>query len=363
MQTGEPRTPLDGDVPGRHEPGLPPYSDLHFAKRVAIAIGVAAIAYFLWLSSDVLLLVFAAILVAILLQGAASLLAEYARVPAAWSLPLGTILLAAGIGLCIYLFGAQLAGELSQLAERLPDALDTAGARLGIENSARRLEDAITAETGSGVLSRVTRWSFSLFGILANIALVLVAAVYLAADPRTYRRGFAMLFPRDQHERVFDALDSTGRVLRHWLAGQFVTMILVGVLSALVYWWIGLPSPIALGVIAGVTNFIPFVGPFVSAIPPLLLALAMSGDAILWTLAAVVVIQQFEGNVATPLIQRRAVSLPPAVGVFAVVVFGLVFGVMGVFFAVPLAASLQVLIRKLWVRQTLNGEPVAADKV
>ena len=361
MQTGEPHTPLESDGSTRHEPGSP-YSDLHFAKRVAIAIGVAAIAYFLWLSSDVLLLVFAAILVSILLQGIASFLTEYARIPRAWSLPLGTILLAVGIGLVFYLFGAQLAGELSQLAERLPDALDAAGTRLGIDNSAQRVEDAITAETGAGVLSRLTRWSFSLFGVLANIALVIVASVYLAADPGTYRRGFAMLFPPDQHERVFDALEATGCVLRHWLAGQFVTMILVGGLSTLVYWWIGLPSPIALGVIAGVTNFIPFVGPFLSAIPPLVLALSMSGETILWTLAAVVVIQQFEGNVATPLIQRRAVSLPPAVGVFAVVVFGLVFGVLGVFFAVPLAASLQVLIRKLWVRQTLNRETVEQGK-
>jgi predicted PurR-regulated permease PerM len=88
----------------------------------------------------------------------------------------------------------------------------------------------------------------------------------------------------------------------------------------------------------------------------------MSGETILWTLAAVLAVQQFEGNVATPLIQRRAVSLPPAVGVFAVVVFGLVFGILGVFFAVPLAASLQELIRKLWVRQTLHAEPVASEK-
>ncbi len=122
-----------------------------------------------------------------------------------------------------------------------------------------------------------------------------------------YRRGFAMLFPPDQHARVFDALDATGLVLRHWLAGQFATMTLVGVLSGLVYWWIGLPSPVALGAIAGVTNFVPFVGPFLSAIPPLLLALSINGETVAWTLAAVIVIQQFEGNIATPLIQRRAV--------------------------------------------------------
>lgn len=345
----------DGDARG----GL---SDLHFAKRVAIALGVAALGYFLWLTSDVFMLVFAAVLVGILFSTVARVLTTYAGIGERWSLPLATVLVVGAAGGFIYLFGAQLAGQLSQLGERLPDAINAAGQRVGVEYAAQKLEDAITAETGAGVLSRVTRWSYTLFGVLANVALVLVAAVYFALDPGVYRRGFAMLFPPDQQERVFGALDATHLVLRHWLAGQFATMLLVGLISTLAYWWIGLPSPIALGVIAGVTNFIPFLGPVLSAIPPLVFALAMNTETLVWTLAAVVMIQQFEGNVATPLIQRRAVSLPPALGVFAIVVFGVLFGVIGVFLAVPLAASLLVLVRKLWVRETLHAEPVVKDR-
>ena len=346
-------------------PGADPrggLSDLHFAKRAAIVLGVAALGYFLWLTSDVFMLVFAAILVAILFSTVAQVITRYLHIGERWSLPLATLLVLGAAGGFIYLFGAQLAGQLSQLGERLPDAINAAGNRMGVEYATQKLEDAIAAETGGGVLSRVTRWSYTLFGVIANVALVLVAAVYFAIDPSVYRRGFAMLFPPDHQERVFNALDATHRVLRHWLAGQFVTMMLVGVISTLAYWWIGLPSPIALGVIAGVTNFIPYLGPVLSAIPPLVFALAMDTEALLWTLAAVVVIQQFEGNIATPLIQRRAVSLPPALGVFAIVVFGLLFGVIGVFLAVPLAASLLVLVRNLWVRETLHAEPVVEDR-
>ena len=315
-------------------------SDLHFAKRVAIALGIAALCYFLWITSDVVMLVFAAILVAILLRTVAAALTRYAYVGEAWSLALATLIIFGALGGFVYLFGAQLGGQLTQLGERLPDAINDAGQRFGINNAAQRLQDAIKSQTGSSFLSSVTRWSYSVVGAIANIALVVVAAVYFAINPGVYRRGFAMLFPPAQQPLVFNALDASDRVLRLWLAGQFVTMLLVGVVSALAYWWIGLPSPIALGLIAGVTNFVPFLGPILSAVPPLVFALAMDTQTLLWTVAAVVAIQQFEGNVATPLIQRRAVSLPPAVGVFAILVFGIAFGMPGVFLGVPLAVAL-----------------------
>lgn len=358
MPSADPSKPSNDARNGRlaDEPGQP-LSDLHFAKRVAIAVGVAAIGYFFWLTSDVLLLVFAAILVAVLLRAAAAGLSAYAYVSERWSLLLATLLVTGFIMGFVYVFGAQLAGQLAQLGERLPEAIDAAGARIGVDHASQRIEEAITAEAGAGILSRVTQWSYNLVGVLGNVALVFVAAVYFAADPNLYRRGFAMVFPPDQRDRVFGAFDATGHVLRYWLGGQFVTMLLVGSFSTLAFWLIGLPSPVALGAIVGITNFIPFLGPIISAIPPLVFALAMNGETLAWTLVAVVVIQQLEGNVVSPLVQRRAVSLPPAVGIFAILVFGVTFGILGVFLAAPLAASLIVLIRKLWVRETLEAEP------
>ncbi|MDP2354783.1 MAG: AI-2E family transporter [Beijerinckiaceae bacterium] len=357
MQAGEKASrPLAVDEPERDAPERR-LSDLQFAKRVAIALGIFAIGYFLWVTSDVVMLIFAAILVAVLLRTVASALKSYAYIGEMFALPLAVILTAGAVAGFVYLFGAHLGGQMAQMVDRLPEAIDGAGQRFGVDNATQRLEDAIRSETGSSFLSSITRWSYSLVGIVANIVLVVVAAVYFAINPCVYRRGFAMLFPPDQHTRVFEALDATNRVLRLWLAGQFVTMVLVGVVSALAYWWIGLPSPIALGLIAGVTNFVPFLGPILSAIPALVFALSIDTQTVIWTLAAVVVIQQFESDVVTPLIQRRAVSLPPAVGVFAIVVFGIAFGMPGVVFGVPLAVALISLIRNLWVREMLQAEP------
>ena len=106
------------------------------------------------------------------------------------------------------------------------------------------------------------------------------------------------------------------------------------------------------------TNFIPFIGPILGAIPALIFALAIDVETVLWTAGATVAIQQLEGNIMTPLIQRQAVLMPPALALFAIVIFGLLFGLLGVFLAVPLAVALLVLVKKLWVRETLGEHTV-----
>jgi predicted PurR-regulated permease PerM len=151
-------------------------------------------------------------------------------------------------------------------------------------------------------------------------------------------------------------MDVTGSALRMWFSGQLAAMLVVGLVSGLAYWWIGLPSPVALGIISGLTNFVPFIGPILGAVPALVFALAINVETVLWTAGAAMLIQQFEGNVIMPLIQRHAVLMPPALALFAIVIFGLLFGLIGVFLAVPLAVAVLVLVKKLW--ETLGEETV-----
>jgi predicted PurR-regulated permease PerM len=341
--------------------------DWQYVRRLLITLAVVGLAYFVWLVSDVLLLIFAATLLAVLLSAFADLIARHTPVPQRWALTTATAIVALLLSAFLVLFGAQIGGQVSQLTEKLPQAINAAGDRIGLSNASAELEEAITSGSGGNLLSRVAGFGYSIVGAVANLALVVVAAIYLAADPELYRRGTTKLLPPGQHARIFDAMNVTGTALRLWFGGQLVTMVLVGVVSALAYWWIGLPSPLALGVIAGVTNFVPYLGPILGAIPAVIFAVAMDLNTALWTLAAVIVIQQLEGNVITPFIQQRAVSLPPALVLFAIVAFGLVFGLPGVFLAVPLTVAISVLVKKLWVRQTLGeqttvpGETDAAD--
>ena len=332
--------------------------DWDFVRRVLIALLLAGLAYFLWLTSRVLLLIFASVLLAVLLNALAELIARRTPIPRRWTLTVATVIVGVLLFGSLFLFGFQVAAQITQLFDKLPAAIDAAGNRIGISNAFQQIENAITSGSDPSFFFRAAGIGYTLVGALADLALVVVAAIYIAADPTLYRRGVAMLLPPNQHEHIFDAMDVTGSALRMWFAGQLAAMLVVGVISGLAYWWLGLPLPLALGIISGLTNFIPFIGPILGAVPALIFALAINIETVLWTAGVTLAIQQLEGNIITPVIQRHAVLMPPALALFAIVISGLLFGLLGVFLAVPLAVALLVLVKKLWVRETLGEQTV-----
>jgi predicted PurR-regulated permease PerM len=345
----------EGDVTTRQRPTSESEKfDWAFLRRVLIVVGVTAIAYGVWRLSSVLLLVFAAVLLAIVLSRIADLTHRHLYVPERFSLALSTILLGAVIIGFLIVFGTQLVGQIDRVFEQLPTAVDSLGSMFNIPNASEQLEKALGAEAPDNILVRSLGFSYTVLGALADIAVVVISAVYLAADPTLYRRGVAKLFPANQHTRIIGAMSSVGEAVRYWFAAQLLSMLIVGVLSGLAYWAIGVPSALALGIIAGLTNFIPLLGPILGSVPAVLLALTIDPITALWTVAAVLVIQQLEGNLILPFVMRRAVALPPAVTLFALVIFGVMFGWLGILLAVPLAVATMVLVQKLWVHDTLH---------
>jgi predicted PurR-regulated permease PerM len=331
------------------------FPDAAFVRRVLIVLVLVGLAYLAWRLSGVLILVFAAVLLATILTALAGALHHYARIPERVSLAAACLLIVGlilGIG---FLFGTQMRGQLAVVTERLPEAVNEFGRMLGIVNLREQLEEALGGGTAGSLLGTVAGYGTTILGALADAILVIAAGIFIAANPSLYRAGVIKLFPMSEHARVGEALDLAGRSLKLWILGQTVSMILVGVLSTAAFWWIGLPAPIALGFIAGIFDFIPFIGPWLGAIPAVLIAFTLDTDTVLWTVAAILVIQQIEGNVIMPLVQRRVVSLPPAVGLFAIVTFGLLFGAVGLFLAVPLGVVTYVLVKKLYVRETLGA--------
>jgi predicted PurR-regulated permease PerM len=143
-----------------------------------------------------------------------------------------------------------------------------------------------------------------------------------------------------------------------WLIRQLIEMLVIGIVSAFAVWQIGLQSPVALGVIAGMAEFIPYVGPIIASVPAVLVAATNGLDAVLWTVFAYLLIHQLEGEVLAPLIQRRMVYIPPAVMLLGIVTISSAFGVSAIIFAAPIVVILFVAINKLYLRETL-GEPVS----
>jgi predicted PurR-regulated permease PerM len=192
--------------------------------------------------------------------------------------------------------------------------------------------------------------------LLEAVILTVAAGVYIALQPALYRRGAAQLFPSKRRPLVEETIDDIGRGLRLWLLGQAIQMCLIGVLSAIAVWLIGLPSPLALGAIAGLAEFIPYLGPVMASIPAILVAMTSGYDAALWTIVAYIVIHQIEGNVIVPMVQRRLVFIPPAVLLLSIVAVTEIYGAIGIIFAAPITVIAFVAVKKLYVRDGL-GQP------
>ena len=328
--------------------------DAEFVRKTLIVLGLGLMALLLWKLADVLLLAFGAVLVAILLHAASDALVRYLRVPERWSLTLASLVIFALFLAIIALFGTQVRSQFSSVVERLPFALDNFSKHLGIGPVSDDLSELVNNAPAGGMAARLAGIGGAILDGLADFILVVIAGLYIAAAPRLYEQGFVKLFPIRHHERVESTLEASGKALRLWLTSQLIAMTCVAVLSAAAFWLIGLPSAIALGLIAGLADFIPFLGPILGALPAVLIAFSISGETALWTILAVIVIQQLEGNVIFPLVARSVISIPPALALFAILIGSVLFGTLGLIFGFPLAVVTYVLVKKLYVRETLG---------
>jgi predicted PurR-regulated permease PerM len=325
-------------------------SDATFFRRTLIALAVIAGAVLAWRLRDVEFLLFGSILVAVALR---RLMRPVARLtPLGDGMALGATIV--GLLLLLALVGAflgwRLQAQISEATALLPKGFSVFmqqlrsnpfGSRLLEEMGKLRMEQALPA------LSRLPFFAVSaVSAVVAGLA-VIVGGVYLAAQPGLYRSGLLRLLPPGARGWTDGLLHQTGDALHRWLLAQIVAMTSVGVLVGLGVWAIGIPAPMALGVFAGLAEFVPVAGPILSAVPALLLALLLGLDKAAWTLVLFVGVQQFENHVLLPLVQRRFAALPPVVTLFAILSFSVVFGPLGALLGVPLTVVAMVMVKRL----------------
>lgn len=332
-----------------------------FVRRVLIVVAVVALALLVWRVHFVLLLVFGASLFAVMLDALARELGRLTHLPHTWALLATVIALLAVLAGVVWLFGTQIGTDFGALRRLISDGLGRLQGWLGAHPWGQALLDEVQsvnlAEAGGNVLSVVNSALWSLAGALANFLVIAFAGLFLAAQPQLYICGFVALFPPAHRPRVEEVLAAVGHALRMWLLGQIASMLIIGILTATGLWLIGIPSALALGAIAGLAEFVPVVGPIAAAVPGILIALTQGFDVALYVALFYIALQQIEGYMIMPVVQRVAVSLPPVVALFAVVTFGLILGPLGILFATPLAVVAMVVIRMLYVDDALGGAP------
>jgi predicted PurR-regulated permease PerM len=322
---------------------------------------VSALAFFVWFTGDVLLLVFAGLLLAVGLDGLASSVQDRTPLSHGWALLVVTILLAAFLAVIGMTVVPQFLAQLDQLWERLVGFAERAQQTLSRYEWARQLmqdseEQGGVAEAASAIARQAASAMLAILGVASSLVILLAIAIFAAANPGLYRRGVLTLLPAGRRARVEEALAATVHALRWWFLAQIIAMILLGVTVAIGLMIIGVDVWLSLGVLTGLLTFIPFLGPIIAGIPIVIVGFSEGLQTGISVLVFFLVVQNLEGNFLGPLIQHRVVNLAPVLLISVQVLMSTLFGVMGLIMAAPLTLVAMVMVKKLYVDDVL-GKP------
>ena len=328
-------------------------------KAAAAGAGVAAIFLVFWYGVEILLLVFAGALLSVLLGGLAGLVHERTRLGYRWAFGLVVVVLTGLLALMIWLFATRIASEADRLAQELPRAgRELVEPLKQYEWIRRLLDDAPPPERlirdQPEVMSTATGFVSSTFSAATALFVVLFLGMYIGFDPGLYRKGILRLVPPSHRHRATQVLDRLGHTLRWWLVAHFSSMAVVGVLTGIGLTLLGIPLAFILAVIAALLAFIPNVGPVLSAVPAILLALSQSPRQALYVALLYIGVQAVESNLITPVFELKAISLPPALTISVQLLLGSLVGVLGLLVASPLCASAMVLVQMLYIEDKLS---------
>ncbi|OKH23799.1 AI-2E family transporter [Hydrococcus rivularis NIES-593] len=336
---------------------------MHFRQWLGLLVLVLSL-YILWQIRQIVLLFFAAVVLATVLNRVVRQMQRY-RIQRGIAIAITVVVLLAAIVGFFVAIAPRIIEQLQQLVNLLPkvsnqleiwsDWLQStiSGPMLerfqGFENLSQQLQTWIGRMIGNFFVLI----NNSLAAVV-SLLLFLVLTVMLLTNPSQYRRIFILAFPAFYRRRVDEILQECETSLVGWIKGTLIAMLVIGVVSFIGLSILGVPLPLINAALAGLLEFIPNVGPTLSVIPPALLALLDSP----WKAGAVILlyiaIQQFESLVLVPIIMKQEVDLLPVFTILAVVVFASLFGFLGLFLAIPLLIVLQIWIKEVLVEDVLN---------
>ena len=380
----------------KSDPDTPQARDL-FARRVVtavcIGIGIIAVALFLWYSVQVLMLAFAAILIGAALRGMANWVSEKTRVPPNGALVVVILGLIGFFVVLGVLLAPRIVAQFERLADQLPQSVQSAQERLRQYDWGRKIlgegepqpaqaqqapagnasgqppaaaepeqpqpgetvvAKALQATTRPATVGNVARYARRFFEAIFTLILVIIVGIYLAAQPSFYVEGTLMLFPKSERPRLREVMHTVGHTLQLWLRAQLIPMVAIGLFVGAGLWLLGIEMWLPLAILTALLNFIPNFGPIIAAVPQVFIALSMDPTKALWVLVLNFAAQNLEGYLITPLVQRKAVRMPPALTILSQVLMGLLLGPLGVILAAPLTAAAIVVIKMLYVEDALS---------
>lgn len=327
---------------------------------VALLLGLAL----LWKIRFVVLLGFTAVALATVLNRFVRWLTQW-KLKRGWAIVIVLLTAVTLFSVSFALLIPPFFRQANQWLDQIP--MEVAQLSLWLEQVNNRLPPELTAQVQQldSFIQDIPQLARSLFGnffaffsgtlsVVVNVLLVIVITVMLLANPRAYRRAFVGLFPQFYRYRIQEIMDLCERSLVGWGVGISFNMLAITVMSFIGLVVIGVPIPIGNAFIAGLFTFIPNVGPILSVIPPVILGVLEAPWKGLAVIGLYVLIQQAESNFLTPLVMKHQVALLPAIALISQLICGILFGFLGLFLALPLVVTGQVLIQELLVKDIMN---------
>ena len=327
-----------------------PLADGTVGRAVVLAMAGAAGLFLAWQASGALLLVFAGLLFAALLDACTRALSLVVPIGRRSNLAIVCVAIALAIGGLMFWSGysvVQQTGELGRLlADQLGELQEEISGWMDWADDRRNVAQMLLPNP-QHLFGGATTAFFAALGFIGSTVIIVLIGLFVAADPTLYRDGFLSLLPATRRKRFGKILDDAADMMEWWIIGQIIEMAAIALLTWIMLLAFGVPNALLLAIIAGLLNFIPYLGPFLTAVPILLATLSLGASAAIWVLVLFTVIQSVMGYAVMPLIQKRAVDMPPALTLASLTVFGTLFGGIGIVLATPLVALVLFIVRRL----------------
>lgn len=327
-------------------------------RTVSLAVPGAILLVLMFVAPDVPLLIFAGILLAVLISACGGWIGRRLRVSRRIGIAIFLALTMVVLGGFFTAFVPAIIEQTNAFAEQAPAAIETLRERVAeVPWLDRLLVGASASALVSGESGAIAAGAVgSTFTALGNFVIVLFIGLFGALAFDVYRRGTLTLLAPSLRPRAAEVMDEVGATVRSWLLAKLISMAVVGVLTVVGLWAIGVPLALLLGFIAGLLAFIPNLGPVIAAAPAILLAVPQGGQAVVLVIVVFVAVQSLESYALTPVLQHRTVSLPPALVIGVQLLMGVLFGLVGLLLATPLAAVAMTLINAAYVNDYLDQE-------
>jgi len=344
-----------------------------FAGRVLVTVGIvfltALLVLLVYYTFDVILLIFAAVLLAIFLHGLAGVLGRVVKLGEGARVMIVAGLLVAILAVAVTLLAPSVAEQAQHLRTELPRSAQAAGEYISRYGWGRAIIDQLPSVdelmqniNASTLLTVGGGFFTSTLGALGNFFITILLAIYFASEPRFYASGFTKLFALKHRERVGEVLATVGETLSWWLVGKAGSMLFIGLLTWVGLSILGVPLALTLGLIAGLLSFIPNFGPILSAVPAILLAFIASPMKAVYVAGLFIVVQLIESNVVTPLIERKTVELPPGLTIIFQLGLAVLVGGLGLVLATPLLAVIMVIVQMIYIQDILGDRDVDTNE-